>query len=171
MKIAIIFLILISLAVTAFSQGSYQNQSVRDAIAKYPALSDKESTLYQLAHKLAMEAKDPSSPNHVMFADPNGPMFFADLAAKQMGVSPVAVQTVDPERSALMARPPPLHHRYTDQDVENLYLSICNKMHRDNGYWPTNEEVVAELQKQLVPPEDAPLGPVDLKMLHLRQSP
>lgn len=90
MKLAtVVFFALLCAAAAAQDNNSeifklaYQ-KSLEEAGTVYPDLKNQNSRLWQIANRIAMEARNPNSPNHAILSSPNAPRIVADMAAKEL---------------------------------------------------------------------------------------
>jgi hypothetical protein len=67
-----------------------RNRSLEAAAEAYPQLRDSNSEMWKMAYRLAMDAlNNPDNPDHAKYYEANGPKYFADKAARALGI-PVA---------------------------------------------------------------------------------
>ena len=61
-----------------------RQKSLEESGKVYPDLRNENSQLWQIAHQIAMEARDPKSPTHAILAKADAPMIIAKMAVIEM---------------------------------------------------------------------------------------
>ena len=61
-----------------------QQKSLEESGRVYPDLRNEKSEMWQICNQIAMEARDPKSPNHAILAKADAPMIIAKMAAQVM---------------------------------------------------------------------------------------